>query len=374
MTHDPSRQGPGISTLAIHAGDDPSQVVAPRATPILGAAETSTVMEERLAILEGGIAAVAAVSGLAAHLTVLHLLLSAGDEVLVSRSVFGRDLGRLTEAADEFGWTVTAFDPTDPDGLADAASPRLKAIVVESLLATGHPVDLEALAAIAQQAEIPLVVDNTLATPALIRPITHGANIVVHAGAMSLTGQDTATFGLVVDGGNFDWSVGGKLARPRIFLDGQSIGDRFGNFAFAAALRTTSLRDLGSGLAAAETAAALAGLATLELRVRRQGETALAITRHLSAHPAVERTAYAGLEDGTAAGPILSFVLHGGADHASFAHRLQLVAVSGPAGRARSALADAAPSKDRLICLYVGLEDVDDLIADLDQALAGAMT
>ncbi len=346
--------GPGFATLALHGGSEASGDAAGPTVSDLA------LLEERVALLEGGTAAVAFSSGRAAQLSLLHALLDRDDEILVSATVLADRA--MAAACAEFGWRLRACDPARPDDFAAAISPATRALLVESLSPMGDIADLAALAAVAEGAALPFVVDNTLATPALVRPLRHGAHVVLHAGFAGLAGHDGLPGGLVVDGGTYDWMTASRMARPHPELDGRSVGERFGNFAFAASLRMTAMRHLAGVPDDREVAAALAGLGTLALRVERQAAHAAALARRLETAPAV-----AAVRQG---GPILHLTLRAGIDRPAVAGGLQLFAPGQPGG-IHSALVEVPRLTPAGLVLSVGLEDPDDLAADLDQALAG---
>lgn len=347
-------RGPGFATLALHGGS--SSVRPEMQVPV-----EIALFEERVALLEGGTEAVAFASGLAAQLSVLHALLDGGDELLVSATVLAEPSGAVAAASAEFGWRLRACDLASPDSFAAAISPATKAILVESLNLAADLADLTALAAVADGAALPLVVDNTLATPAQVRPLDRGAHIVLHAGLAGLAGHGAAPGGIVVDGGTYDWMTAGKMARPHPGLEGRSIGERFGNFAFAASLRMTSLRALAGPPDHRDMALALAGLGTLALRAERQGHQATVLARHLESNPAVAAVRHHG--------PLLHLNLTAAIDRLAFAGSAQLLSV-GPPGGTQSTIVDAAGLAATSLVLFIGLEDPDDLAADLDQALA----
>jgi len=271
---------PGFSTQAIHAGAHPDPTTGARATPIYQTTSfvfedvdhaaslfglqafgniytrignpTNAVLEERVAALEGGTAALAVASGHAAQLLVFHTLLTSGDEFVASSKLYGGSINQFNNAFKSFGWNVVWADPDDIGSFERAITPKTKAIFIESIANPGGIVtDIAAVAAVAKRAGVPLIVDNTLATPYLCRPIEHGADIVVHSLTKFLGGHGNSIGGIIVDGGRFNWMRGDrypKLSQPLAEYGGVVLGETFGNFAFAIANRVIGLRDLGPAL------------------------------------------------------------------------------------------------------------------------------
>src|SRR5882724_8612081 len=346
---------PGFSTLAVHAGAQPDPTTGARVTPIYQTTSfvfndadhaaslfglqtfghiysrignpTNAVLEERVAALEGGTAALATASGHAAQFLVFHTLLQPGDEFIAARKLYGGSINQFNHAFKNFGWNVVWADTDDIASFEKALSPRTKAIFIESIANPGGTVtDIEAIAAIAQRAGVPLIVDNTLATPYLIRPIDHGADIVIHSLTKFLGGHGNSIGGIIVDAGTFDWSKGNKypaLSEPRPEYHGIKIHETFGNFAFAIAARVLGLRDLGPALSPFNAFLILTGIETLALRVQKHSDNAKAIAEWLSTHPAVSWVNYAGLPNDRynnlarkyapkGAGAVFTFGLKGG--------------------------------------------------------------
>ncbi len=277
MTSTNDDRKPGFATLAIHAGAAPDKSTGARVTPIYQTASyvfedadhaaalfglqafgniytrimnpTNAVLEERIATLEGGTAALAVASGHAAQQVVFHALLSPGDEFVASKKLYGGSINQFTHAFKKFGWEVRWADPDDLSTFEAAITPKTKAIFIESIANPGGSItDIAGIAIIAARAHVPLIVDNTLATPYLVRPFEHGADIVVHSATKFLGGHGNSIGGLIVDGGRFDWLADGKfpsLSEPRPEYGGMTLGSTFGNFAFAIACRVLGLRDLG---------------------------------------------------------------------------------------------------------------------------------
>ena len=428
MSPSPSDQ-PGFSTLAVHAGAQPDPSTGARATPIYQTTSfvfddvehaaslfglhafgniytritnpTTSVLEERVAALEGGTAALAAASGHAAQALVMHTLMTPGDEFVASTKLYGGSINQFTHSYKNFGWNVVWADPDDPAAFEAAVTPRTKAIFIESIANPGGVVcDIEAIAAIAKRARVPLIVDNTLATPYLVRPFDHGADIVVHSATKFLGGHGNSIGGVIVDGGSFDFMADGRypmISAPRPEYGGMTLGETFGNFAFAIACRVLGLRDLGACLSPFNAFLILTGIETLPLRMRRQCDNALAVAEHLSRHDAVKWVSYAGLEGdryhGLAlkycpkgAGAVFTFGLKGGYDAGvALVKKLRLFShlanvgdtrslVIHPASTTHKQLTDeqktAAGAGPDVVRLSIGVEDVADLIADLDHGLA----
>ncbi|MGY4441353.1 O-acetylhomoserine/O-acetylserine sulfhydrylase-like pyridoxal-dependent enzyme [Bradyrhizobium sp. LM2.3] len=300
---------PGFSTLAVHAGAQPDPTTGARATPIYQTTSfvfndadhaaslfglqafgniytrignpTNAVLEERVAALEGGTAALAVASGHAAQVVVLQQLLQPGDEFIAARKLYGGSINQFTHAFKSFGWNVVWADPDDIASFERAVTPRTKAIFIESIAnPAGSITDIEAVSTVARKAGVPLIVDNTLASPYLIRPIDHGADIVVHSLTKFLGGHGNSIGGIIVDAGTFDWSTGGKypmLSEPRPEYHGIRLQETFGNFAFAIACRVLGLRDLGPALSPFNAFMILTGIETLPLRMQKHCDNAKAV-------------------------------------------------------------------------------------------------
>jgi len=420
---------PGFSTLSIHAGARPDPTTGARVTPIYQTTAfvfddvdhaaslfglqafgniytritnpTTAALEERVAALEGAPAALAVASGHAAQAVVFHTLLQPGDEFVASTKLYGGSINQFNHAFKNFGWQVRWADPDNLDALRAAITDKTKAIFIESIANPGGVVtDIGAIAMIAKQAKIPLIVDNTLATPYLIRPIEHGADIVVHSATKFLCGHGNSMGGIIVDCGSFEW-LGDKrypmLSAPRPEYNGMTFAETFGNFGFAVACRALGLRDLGPAISPFNAFLILTGLETLSLRMRRHCDNALAVAEHLAAHPAVSWVSYAGLPGNRyaelakrycpkGAGGVFTFGVRGGYEAGvKLVGKLQLFShvanigdvrslVIHPASTTHRQLSDAqkiaAGAGPDVVRLSIGLEDVEDLVADLDQALA----
>ena len=412
-------QTAGFSTLAIHAGARSDDEAATRAAPIYqtadfalgygaaspfasqargqeGAHPANAILEERIAALEGGSAALAVASGPAARLLVLAALLRPGDEFIAARSRPDGSTDDLAHAVQSFGWIVRWADPARRDSFVDALGERTKAIVCESITTDGTVTDLDPIATLARRARVPLIVDNTLATPYLTRPLECGADIVLHCGTHVLAGHRHVTGGLIIDGGSFDWLQDDRypaLSQPSPVFGGTVVGETFGNFAFATVCRELGVRHLGPAPAPSDAALILAGIETLPLRMRRHCENALAVAGHLHRHAAVRWVRYAGLagDRGHAvarrtcpagAGAVVTFGMEKGTA-ATLAGRLRLFTESNDLGATRSLVTPLGRAVERnggdrdgdaqAMRLSIGLEDAADLVADLDGALAHAL-
>jgi O-acetylhomoserine (thiol)-lyase len=420
---------PGFSTLSIHAGARPDPTTGARITPIYQTTAfvfddvdhaaalfalqafgniytritnpTTAALEERVAALEGAPAALAVASGHAAQAIVFHTLMQPGEEFVASTKLYGGSINQFAHAFTNFGWTVKWADADDLDAVKAAVNDKTKAIFIESIANPGGVVtDIEAVAAIAKAAKIPLIVDNTLATPYLIRPIDHGADIVVHSATKYLCGHGNSMGGVIVDCGTFEWLGDARypmLSAARPEYNGITLAETFGNFAFAIACRVLGLRDLGPAISPFNSFLILTGIETLSLRMQRHCDSALAVARHLAGHDRVSWVSYAGLADNRyhelagrycpkGAGGVFTFGVKGGYEAGvALVRKLQLFShvanigdtrslVIHPASTTHRQLADAqkaaAGAGADVVRLSIGLEDVADLIADLDQALA----
>jgi O-acetylhomoserine (thiol)-lyase len=424
-------RAPGFNTLAIHAGAQPDPATGARVTPIyqttsyvfndvdhaaallnLQAAgnsytrmmnPTQAVLEARLAALEGGTAALAAASGHAAQLLVFHVLLDPGDEFVAARQLYGGSINQFNHAFKKFGWNVAWANGDDPASFEAAITPKTKLIFIESLANPGGIViDVPAIAAIAKKAGIPLVVDNTLATPYLFRPKEHGADIVIHSLTKFIGGHGNSMGGILVDCGTFDWMKSERypmLSRPNPSYHGTVLGETFGGFAFAIAARVLSLRDLGPAIAPLNAFLILNGAETLPLRMARHCENALAVASWLERNPKVAWVNYAGLPSNRyhelakrlmpkGTGAVFTLGLKGGYDAGVrlvsnvklFSHLANIgdtrSLIIHPASTTHSQLTSEqraqAGAGDDVVRLSIGLEDSDDIVADLEQALAEA--
>ena len=420
---------PGFDTLAIHAGAQPDPATGARATPIYQTTSfvfddvdhaaalfnleafgniytritnpTQAVLEGRVAALEGGTAALAVASGHAAQALVFHTLLEPGAEFVAARQLYGGSINQFTHSFKKCGWQVRWADTTVPDSFRAALTPKTKAIFVESIANPGGIVtDLEKVAAVAKEAGVPFIVDNTLATPYLLRPKEYGADIVVHSLTKFLGGHGNSIGGAIVDCGTFDWIKSGRystLSEPSASYHGITLAETFGNFAFAIACRVLGLRDLGPAISPFNAFLLLTGIETLPLRMQRHCDNALAVATWLAAHDKIAWVNYAGLPGNQfnalakryvpkGAGGIFTFGLKGGYDAGIalvsnvklFSHLANIgdtrSLIIHPASTTHRQLTDEqrvkAGARPEVVRLSVGLESVEDIIADLDQALA----
>ena len=361
----------------------------------LSSVSAHAVLEERIAALDGGSAAVALASGRMARLVAFRTLMQPGDEVVAARQPSSGKQEALVESFKSFAWHVREADPSAPESFVEALSHKTKAILVESISNLGAITDLEAIARVAQRARVPLVVDNSFATPVLVRPLEHGADVVIYSEPSPLCGLSSGA-GLIVDGGTFDWTNDARypaIAGPAGDGRGLIIAEAFGNFAFAIACRLLGRRDFGHAVVpptAPSTAPwLLLGIETLPLRMQRHCDNALAVARHLERHAAVSRVRYAGLagdRDYTlaqrlcpgGAGAAFNFQLAGGRHgEARLLDRLRLLSThrddDGDEIGFTCSAATAITHGDgtSAIRISAGLEDKADIIADLDQAMAG---
>ncbi|MDP1615756.1 O-acetylhomoserine aminocarboxypropyltransferase [Phenylobacterium sp.] len=416
-------------TLVIHAGATPDPVTKARVTPIyqttsyvfddadhaaalfnLEAAgniysrlgnPTAGVLEARLATLEGGVAALAVASGHAAQLLVFHTLMEPGCNIVASRKLYGGSITQLSQSFKRMGWGVTFVEELEPEAFARAIDDKTRAVFIESIANPGGVVmDIAGIADVAHAAGVPLVVDNTLATPYLCRPLDHGADIVVHSLTKFLGGHGNSIGGAIVDGGKFDWTGGRwpNLSAPNPSYHGKIFTEAFGPAAFVVACRALGLRDLGPAISPFNAFMILTGIETLALRMERHCANAQKVAEWLQAHPKVAWVSYAGLAGDPShararryapkgAGAVFTFGLKGGyAGGVKLVGAVELFSHLANIGDTRSLIIHPASTTHRqleeadqlaagagpdVVRLSVGLEHVDDIIADLDQALAG---
>jgi len=422
---------PGFNTLAIHAGAAPDAATGARATPIYQTTSfvfddvdhaaslfglqafgniysrignpTCAVLEERVAALEGGTAALAVASGHAAEFLTFHTLLQPGDEFIAAKKLYGGSINQFNHAYKNFGWNVVWADSDDPSSFEAAITPKTKAIFVESIANPGGViVDLKAIAAIAKKHRIPFVVDNTMASPYLIRPFEHGADIIVHSATKFLGGHGNSVGGLIVDGGTFNFAGDDRypmLSKPRPEYAGMVLGETFGNFGFAIACRVLGLRDLGPALSPFNAFLILNGIETLPLRMQRHSDNALTVAEHLQGHSKISWVSYPGLRSDRyhnlakeycpkGAGAVFTFGLKGGYEAGvKLVSNLKLFSHLANIGDTRSLVIHPASTTHRqltdeqktqagagpeVVRLSIGLEDTQDLIDDLNQALDAA--
>jgi len=419
----------GFSTLSVHAGAQPDPATGARATPIYQTTAyafedadhaaalfnlqvfgniysrimnpTNAVLEERVAALENGRAGLACASGHAAQLLALHTLMSPGCEIVSARQLYGGSVNQFSQSFAKFDWHVKWADTRDPQSFKAQITDKTRALYAESIANPGGLItDIEALAKIAHDAGLPLIIDNTLASPYLIRPIEWGADIVLHSATKFLGGHGNSMGGVIVDGGKFDWGKSGKfptLSEPNPSYHGMRMWETFGDMAFAVATRVLALRDLGPALSPMNGFLILTGTETLPLRIQKHCDNALAVARWLKANPAIAWVNYAGLEDNESyalhkkycpkgAGSVFTFGLKGGYEAGLklvngvklFSHLANIgdtrSLIIHPASTTHRQLSDEDRAKagagNDVVRLSIGIEDVVDITADLEQALA----
>ena len=423
------KKKPRFETLQVHAGQEqPDPATGARAVPIYQTTSfvfddcahaearfnlsnagniysrltnpTQDAFEQRVAALEGGVAALATASGAAAVTYALQNLAEAGDHIVAEKTLYGGTYNLLAHTLKAWGIDTTFVDPDEPGAFERAITPRTKAIFIETL---GNPhsniVDIEALADLAHKNGIPLVVDNTFATPWLLRPIEHGADVVVHSATKFIGGHGTTLGGVIVDGGKFDWEASGKFPRlcePEPSYHGLSFTKAVGAAAYAVRARAILLRDLGATLSPFNAFIQLQGLETLSLRVERHVSNALAVVEYLAKHPKVERVNHPCLASSPShalyqryfpkgGGSIFTFEVKGGAAEArAFIDRLQVFSLLANVADAKSLVIHPASTthsqltatelaetgiRPNTVRLSIGIEHVDDIIEDIAQAL-----
>ena len=362
---------------------------------------TLDVFEQRIAALEGGVAALAVASGAAAIAYTFQNLAQAGDHIVASKTIYGGTYNLLEHTLPAYGITTTFVDANNLDEIRNAIQDNTKAVFIETL---GNPnsnvVDIEEIAKIAHENKIPLVIDNTFGTPYLIRPIEYGADIVVHSATKFIGGHGTTIGGVIVDSGKFDWEASGKfpsLVEPNPSYHGISFTKAAGPAAFVTKIRAILLRDTGATLSPIHAFIFLQGLETLSLRVERHVENALKVVDYLSKHPQVEKVNHPSLPDApthdlyekyfpNGGGSIFTFEIKGGAEEAKkFIDNLQVFSllanvadvkslVIHPASTTHSQLSEEElldqGIKPNTIRLSIGTEHIDDIIDDLEEAFA----
>lgn len=421
----------GFDTLQIHAGARPDPATGARQTPIYQTTAyvfrdadhaaalfnlqevgyiysrltnpTVSVLQERIATLEGGVGGVCCSSGHAAQIMALFPLMRPGCNVVASTRLYGGTYTQLTQTIRRFGWSAKFVDLDDLDALRDAIDGDTRAVFCESVANPGgYVTDIPAVAEIAHEAGVPLIVDNTSATPWLCRPIEQGADLVVHSTTKYLTGNGTVTGGCVVDSGRFDWSASDKfpsLSAPEPAYHGLVFHETFGPMAFTFHGIAVGLRDLGMTMSPTTAFQTLLGMETLSLRMERHVSNAVKVADWLERHPAVERVTYAGLASSPyaervarlyprGAGALFTFALKGGFDACvRLVDSVELFSHVANLGDTRSLIIHSASTTHRqltpeqqraagadpdVVRLSIGIEAVEDIIADLDQALAKA--
>ncbi len=428
-----SDDGPsyGFDTLQIHAGSRPDPATGARQTPIYQTTAyvfrdaehaaalfnlqevgyiysrltnpTVSVLQERIATLEGGVGAVCCSSGHAAQIIALFPLMAPGRNVVVSTRLYGGSVTQFTHTIRRFAWSARFVDTDDLDAVRAAIDDDTRAIFCESIANPGgYITDLDAMGDIANAAGLPLIVDNTSATPYLCRPIEHGATLVAHSTTKYLTGNGTVTGGAVVDSGHFDWSASDKfpsMTEPEPAYHGLKFHETFGPLAFTFNSITIALRDLGMTMNPQGAHYTLLGIETLSLRMARHVSNAVKIATWLENDPRVDFVTYAGLPSSPyferiakicprGAGALFTFAVKGGYEACiKLVDGLEIFSHVANLGDTRSLVIHSASTTHRqltveqqeasgaapnVVRLSIGIEDADDLIADLDQALAKA--
>ncbi len=426
-----SNRTPGLETLSVHAGTPPDPTTGARQMPIYQTSSfvfddadhaaslfnlqlpgfiysrltnpTVSALEERIAALEDGRGATATASGHAAQILALFPLMHPGDEIIAANKLYGGSINQMGISYKKFGWNASFVDPDDPMNFRHAITDKTKAIFIESLANPGGVVvDIEAVAAIAHDAGIPLIVDNTMATPYLCKPFEHGADVIVHSTTKFLSGNGSSIGGCVVDSGKFDFAGHAKfpsLSQPAAEYHGLTFAETFGDLAYTMHSHAVGLRDLGACQSPINAWITLLGIETLALRMERHCENASKVARHLESHPAVDWVSYAGLESSKyfklrkrymprGAGGVFTFGLKGGYDAGvALVDRCELLSHLANIGDTRSLILHPASTTHRqlteaqlkaagagpeVIRISIGIETVEDIIADLDQALAKA--
>lgn len=417
-----------FNTIAVHAGQNPDPATNARAVPIYQTTSysfedadhaarlfalqefgniytrimnpTTDVFEQRIAALEGGAAALATASGQAAETLVITNLAGAGDEIISTTSLYGGTYNLFHHTLPKLGIKFHFLDGADYEGIETAINEKTKAVYTETV---GNPkldiIDIEKLAEIAHRNGLPLVIDNTTPSPALVRPIEHGADIVVHSATKFIGGHGTTIGGVIVDGGSFDWAASGRFpgfVEPDPSYHGVSYTEVFGPLAFIIKARVQGLRDTGGCLSPFNSFLLLQGTETLPLRMERHSENALEVARFLDDHPLVEWVNYPGLESSPffelarkylkgGAGALVTFGIKGGFEAGKkFINSVELFSLLANIGDAKSLVIHPASTTHQqltpeeqastgttpdLIRLSVGIEDIRDILADLDRAL-----
>ncbi len=417
----------GFATRALHSGQRPDAETGARAVPIYQTTSyvfddtahaaalfnlqrfgniytrimnpTTAVFEERMAALERGVGALAVGSGQAAQFVAIASLLEAGDEIVASKNLYGGTYTQFDVSFRRFGINTTFVDPCDPENFRKAITERTRVLYGETIGNPGMNVlDIAAIAEVAHAHNLPLVVDNTFASPYLCRPIEHGADIVVHSATKFIGGHGTSIGGIIVDSGRFSWDRGRfpQLLEPSKGYHGIRFYETFGDFAYIMKARVEGLRDLGPALSPFNSFLFLQGLETLKLRMECHSQNAMAAACFLQSHERVAWVNYPGLPSSSShalaqrylprgAGGIMTFGIHGGLDAGRrFIEALQVFSHLANVGDAKSLVIHPASTthqqltteeklaggiSDDLIRLSVGLEEIDDILWDLDQAL-----
>jgi O-acetylhomoserine (thiol)-lyase len=417
-----------LETQTVHAGTAPDPTTKARITPIYQTTAyvfddvdhaaglfnleiggniytrlmnpTNGALEGKIAALEGGVAALATASGHAAQFLAFHTLMEPGCHIVAAKKLYGGSLNQIGHSFKKMDWHASFVDADDPAAVRAAITPKTRAVFIESLANPGGVVqDIAAIADVAHSAGVPLVVDNTMATPMLCRPIEHGADIVVHSATKFLGGHGNSLAGLIVDSGKFDWSKSGNypyLSQPNPSYHGKIFTEAFGAAAFIVACRALGMRDLGPALAPINAFLVLTGMETLSLRMERHCSNALALATWLQKHPKIAWVSYAGLPGdayhglaqkylGGKGGAVFTFGLKGGYEAGiKLVSAVKLFSHLANIGDTRSLIIHPSSTTHRqlekdaqvaagagpdVVRLSVGIEHIDDIIADIDQAL-----
>lgn len=424
-----NKETPGFETLSIHAGSRPEPVTGARNTPIYQTSSyvfedtehaadlfnlsrfgfiysrltnpTTSVLEERLATLENGKGAVATASGHAAQFITFFTLMEPGDEFIASKNLYGGSITQFGISFKKLGWNCKFVDPSNPKNFTKAISKKTKAIFLEVLANPGGiVVDLEEIVKIANEAEIPVIVDNTMASPFLLKPIDWGADLVIHSTTKYLNGHGTSMGGVVIESGKFDWSKKDKypsLSKPDPAYHGLNFYETFGDFAFTTRARAVALRDFGPTLAPMNAFLTITGIETLPLRMERHVKNALEVAKYLELHPAIEWVSYSGLKSSPfydlsqkyfplGPGAVFTFGVKGGYEAGkTMVENVNLFSHLANVGDTRSLIIHPASTTHRqlteeqliaagagpdVIRVSIGLESIEDIIDDLDKALS----
>ncbi|MBD2863865.1 homocysteine synthase [Paenibacillus oceani] len=422
-----------LETLAVHAGQEIDPTTLSRAVPIYQTTSygfrdtdhaanlfalkefgniytrlmnpTSDVFEKRIAALEGGVGALSTSSGQAAITYAIFNIAGAGDEIVSASSLYGGTYNLFAITLPKLGINVKFVDPSDPENFRKAITPKTKAVYAESI---GNPkgdiLDIEAVAKVAHENGIPLIIDNTFPSPYLLRPIEHGADIVVHSATKFIGGHGTSIGGVIVDGGNFNWKESGKfpgLTEPDPSYHGVVYWDAVGPISYIIKARVQLARDIGATISPFNSFLLLQGLETLHLRMERHSSNALAVAKFLETHPAVDWVSYTGLESHPSyglvskylpkgQGAILTFGIKGGVEAGQkVINNVKLFSHLANVGDSKSLIIHPASTTHSqlegeellstgvtpgMIRLSVGTENIDDILYDLDQAIRASQS
>ncbi len=422
----------GVETLCLHAGQIPDPITGARAVPIYQTTSyvfddaehaaslfnlqtfgntyvrltnpTTAVFEERMAALEGGRAALAVSSGMAAQMTAILTLMEQGDHLVSAKTLYGGTFSQFDVTFRKMGIDTTFVDSDDPDNFRKAITPKTRALYAETIgNPTNNVIDIEAVGKIASDAGIPLIIDNTFCSPYLCKPFEYGADIVVHSATKFIGGHGTSMGGVMIESGKFDWGNGNfpGMTEPSSGYHGIKFYETFGDFGFTMKARCETLRTLGQAMSPFNAFMLLQGVETLPVRMDRHCANAVGVAGFLREHPAVTWVNYAGLEDNPyqplvkkylpkGAGSILSFGVAGGAEAGEkFINSAQFMSHLANVGDARTLIIHPASTTHRqlseeqqiaagvtpdMVRISVGLETLDDILWDLDQALQKSQT